>query len=73
MPLRHVDVNEGGQAVIAENVNTGGPENGKIDNQSVATATAGIGPALPSPDPFGSGVPIPSCERETAMQDARRE
>ena len=73
MPLRHVHVNEGGQAVIAENVNTGGPENGKIDNQSVATATAGIGPALLSTDPFGSGVPIPNRKGEAAMQDARRD
>ena len=72
--VRHIHVdNRGGQAVIAENVNTGGPKNGKIDNQSDAAATAGIGPALLGADPFGCGVPIPSREREAAMQDARRD
>ena len=72
--VRHIHVdNRGGQAVIAENVNTGGPKNGKIDNQSDATATAGIGPALLRADPLGCGVPIPSGERQTAMQDARRD
>ena len=29
--------------------------------------------ALPGPDPFGNGVPIPGSERQTAMQDARRD
>lgn len=71
--VRHIHVdNRGGQAVIAENVNTGGPRNGKIDNQSDATRTAGIGPALLGTNPFGSGVPIPCGEGEAAMQDARR-
>tara|TARA_B110001454_G_scaffold133413_1_gene124195 strand:- start:219 stop:1109 length:891 start_codon:yes stop_codon:yes gene_type:complete len=70
--VRHVHVdNRGGQAVIAENVHTGGKENGKIDDQSHATGAAGLGPALLGADPFGNGVPIPSREREAAMQDAR--
>jgi hypothetical protein len=72
--VRHIHVdNRGGQAVIAENVNTGGPRNGKIDNQSDATSAAGIGPALLGADPFGSGVPISSREGQAAMQDARRD
>ena len=72
--VRHIHVdNRGGQAVIAENVNAGGPRNGKIDKQSDATGAAGIGPALLGTDPFGSGVPIPSREGEAAMQDARRD
>lgn len=66
----HVD-NRGGQAVIAENVHTGGKGNGKIDDQSHATGAAGIGPALLGADPFGNGVPIPSRERAEAMPYAR--
>lgn len=72
--VRHVHVdNRGGQAVIAENVQTGGKGNGKIDDQSRATGAAGSGPALLGTDPFGNGVPISSREREAAVQDARRE
>ena len=70
--VRHVHVdNRGGQAVIAENVHTGGKGNGKIDDQSHATGTAGIGPALLGADPFGNGVPIPSREGPEAVPYAR--
>lgn len=70
--VRHVHVdNRGGQAVIAENVHTGGKGNGKIDDQSHATGTAGIGPALLGADPFGNGVPIPSREGPEAVSYAR--
>jgi hypothetical protein len=68
---RHVNVSESGQAVIAENVHTGGKGNGKIDDQSHATGAAGIGPALPGADPFGNGVPIPSREGKEAVPHAR--
>ena len=72
--VRHIHVdNRGGQAVIAENVNTGGHKNGKNHNQSDATGAAGFGPALLGTDPFGGGVPIPNGERQAAMQDARRD
>ncbi len=74
--VRHIHVdNRGGQAVIAENVQTGGQGNGKNHDQSQGTATipAGVGPALLGADAFGCGVPIPSREREAAMQDARRD
>ena len=72
--VRHIHVdNRGGQAVIAENVNTRGSKNAKIDKQSDATGAAGIGPALLGTDPFWSGVPIPSREGQAAMQDARRD
>jgi hypothetical protein len=74
--VRHVHVNEGGQAVIADEFHhhTGDQENGKSDGQPQATGTspAGAIAALPSPDPLGNAVPIPSRERESAMQDARR-
>jgi hypothetical protein len=70
--VRHIHVdNRGGQAVIAENVHTGGQENGKIDDQSHAAGAAGIGPALLSADPFGNGVPIPSRKGAEAVPHAR--
>lgn len=70
--VRHVHVdNRGGQAVIAENVHTGGKGNGKIDDQSHATGAPGIGPALLGADPFGNGVPIPSREGPEAVPYAR--
>ncbi len=70
--VRHVHVdNRGGQAVIAENVHTGGKENGKVDDQSHATGASGIGPALLGADPFGNGVPISSRERAETVPYAR--
>ena len=71
--VRHVHVNEGGQAVIADQFHhhAGGQENGKIDDQSHATGAAGIGAALLGADPFGNGVPIPSREGPEAVPYAR--
>lgn len=71
--VRHVHVNEGGRAVIADQFHnhTGGQGNSENDEQSHATREAGIGSALPSPDPLGQGVPIPGRERKAALQDAR--
>ena len=71
--VRHVHVNEGGQAVIADQFHnhTGGKENAESVNQSDATGPAGQSAALPSPDPLRDGVPIPGSERQAAMQDAR--
>lgn len=70
--VKHVHVdNRGGQAVIAENVQTGGQRIGKIDDQSHTAGAAGASPALPSPDPFGNGVPIPSSEGTEAVSYAR--
>ena len=71
--VRHVHVNEGGQAVIADqfHTHTGDRENGNIADQSHAKGA--LGPALPGPDPFGNGVPVPSREGQAAMQDARRD
>jgi len=73
--VRHVHVNEGGQAVIADQFHhhAGGQENGPICDQSHATGTTGASPALLGADPFGNGVPIPSREGQEAMQDARRD
>lgn len=71
--VRHVHVNEGGQAVIADQFHhhTGGSENAEKTDQSFATGATSECAALPCPDPLGNGVPIASREREAAMQDAR--
>ncbi len=70
--VRHIHVdNRGGQAVIAENVTSGGSKNGKKDNQSHATGAAGISTAMLGSDTFGNGLPIPRCEGEAALQNAR--
>lgn len=73
--VRHVHVNEGGQAVIADQFHhhPGAERNGESIKQSEATHSAGRSAALPSPHPLGNGVPIPGCERQAAMQDARRD
>ena len=72
--VKHVHVdNRGGQAVIADNVQTGGKQNEKSDNQSHATGPAGQGPAMLGHDTQGNGVPIASREGEATMQDARRD
>lgn len=73
--VRHVHVNEGGQAVVADHFHqhTGDRENAKSVKQSDATRPAGNSAALPSPDAPGNGVPIPCREREAAMQNARRD
>jgi len=71
--VRHVHVNEGGQAVIADQFHhhAGGQENGQIADQSHATGAAGVGPALLGADPFGNGVPVASGEGKETVPDAR--
>lgn len=72
--VRHVHVdNRGGQAVIAETIQKGGAQNGKIDGQSHATGTAGVGAALPRPNPLGWTVPVAGCEGAEAVLHARRD
>lgn len=69
--IKHVYVdNRGGQAVIAENVTTGGAP-AKRGQQPHTAAAVGECAALLGSDPFGSGVPIPGDTRQEAMQDAR--
>ena len=71
--VRHVHVNEGGQAVVANNFHhhTGGKKNGKTGEQPHATGTAGKGKALSGPDAQGDSVPVPGSERKPAVQNAR--
>jgi hypothetical protein len=73
--VRHVHVNQGGQAVVADNFHqyTGGRENGKWNKQPHATGATGKSAALLGTDAEGKGVPVSSCEGEEAVQDARRQ
>lgn len=73
--VKHVHVNEGGQAVVADEFHshTGGAGNGKSDTQSDATRAAGECAALPYTNPLGNGVPIAGGQREAALQNARRD
>lgn len=73
--VRHIHVdNRGGQAVIAETVNTGGQENGKGDGQSHAAGAGAIraSAALPRPNRVGWDVSVAGDQGKEAMPDARR-
>ena len=73
--VKHVHVNEGGQAVVADNFHqhTGVGGNGKSNEQSDATGAAGERAALPCPNASGNGVSITGRERQATMQNARRD
>lgn len=70
--VRHVHVNEGGQAIVADQFHhhAGGQENGPICDQPHEQGSCS--PALPSPNPFGNGVPIACNEGQEAVPVARR-
>jgi hypothetical protein len=72
--VRHVHVNEGAQAVIADQFHHhGGQENEQSNKQPHATGTcqARQGTPLPSPDPLGDPVSISSHSRAAALSYAR--
>lgn len=75
--VRHINVNEGGQAIVADQLTIGGPGGGNaaIADQSHTARAIGAEKraALPSPDPLGNGVPIASGTGEAQMQNARRD
>lgn len=73
--VKHVHVNEGGQAIVADQFHqhTGGQKSGQSNEQPHATGTAGESPALSGPDPLGQAVPIPGSEGESAVPYARRQ
>lgn len=73
--VKHVHVNEGGQAIVAEQFHqhTGGKENGNSIEQPHATGPAGESPALSGPDALGQAVPIASSEGEGPLPHARRQ
>lgn len=73
--VKHVHVNEGGQAIVADQFHqhTGGSKNGKGNNQPHATGKTGESPALSGPDSLGATVPIPGSEGQGPMPHARRQ
>lgn len=73
--VRHVHVNEGGQAVIADQFHhhAGGRENGQAADQPHATGAAGSGPAMLGHYARGNGVPVPSDQGAEQVPDARRQ
>lgn len=73
--VRHVHVNEGGQAVVAEHFHNhrGAAENAKSNEQCHATGAACASSALPRLDAAGNGVSIPGGEGQKALSNARRE
>ena len=73
--VKHVHVNEGGQAVVADEFHhhTGGAENAEKVKQSYTARTTCDSPPMLGKDTSGNGVPITSREGEAAMQDARRD
>ena len=75
--VRHVHVNEGGQAVIADQFHNhaGGTGNAESAEQphAAGTGAAGSGPALLGHDAQGNSLPIPSDQGRETMPDARRQ
>lgn len=71
--VRHVHQyidNRGGQAIIADTVQTGGPRDGGILATQPYRPDA-IGPALLGQDPEGHALPVASPTREKAVSDTR--
>lgn len=72
--VKHVHVNEGGQAIVADQIHQHGGKgkNGKSSEQSHTTGTTGRSAALLGQDSQRNGVPISSGEREEKVPNARR-
>jgi hypothetical protein len=66
--VKHVNVYEGGQAVVADTVNTGG-SNVKAAGRAHAT---GVGASMLGHDAQGNGVPIAGGEGQAALSATRR-
>ena len=69
--VKHVHVNEGGQAVVADEFhNHAGGQNEKSEDQAHAQGSRGS--ALLGEDKEGNGVPVSRDKRKEAVPDARR-
>ncbi len=70
--VKHVHINEGGQAVIADQFHhhAGGQRNAETADQPYEQCTCG--PAMLGQDPLGNGVPITGVEGQTALSPSRR-
>lgn len=73
--VRHVHVNEGGQAIVADHFHKHerSPVNARNDEQSHAARTDGERASLPCPDTEGNGMPVPGRKRKATMSNARRD
>jgi hypothetical protein len=75
--VRHVHVNDGGQAVIADQFHhhVEGHRNAETGEQPHATGmgAAGSGPAVLCHDAQRNGLPSPRDQRRETVQDARRQ
>ena len=75
--VRHVHVNEGGQAVIADQFHnhSGGCRNAKSAEQphAAGTGATGSGSAMLGEDAQRNGLPVPCDQGREAMPDARRQ
>lgn len=75
--VRHVHVNEGGQAVITDQFHhhAGGHQNAESAEQPHAAGTGAIGSgtAMLGHDEAGNGLPVPGNQMREAMPDARRQ
>ena len=70
--VRHIHVNEGGQAIVADQFHqhTRGDANAKTTKQSHATRAARESAPLPSPNAERGGMPITGGSRQKEMPDA---
>lgn len=75
--VKHVHVNEGGQAVVADQFHhhAGGHQNAEYAEQPHAAGpgAVGSGPAMLGHDAQGNGLPISGDQGRKAVQDARRQ
>lgn len=73
--VKHVHVNDGGQAVVADQFHhhDGGSENGQTSKQSHATEEPRQCAALPGKNAAGDAVPGTSGQGAQTVQDARRD
>jgi len=72
--VRHVHVNEGGQAIVAEQFHHHAGGGKQITGeQSHATGAIGSSAALPCPDAGGDTMPVAGGQRPEAVPDARRD
>ena len=70
--VRHIHVdNRGGQAIVAETINTTNAGNSENDKQCRTTGNSGVSTPLLSADATGDRVQVPGSVRETSLQDAR--
>ena len=74
--IKHVTVNEGGQAVVADqfhNHKGGGPDEKRVEQSHAPADPTRERPALPGADTIGDPMPRPSRARKAKVPNARRD